>query len=142
MYSKFRRRTAIAAAEAWVNERLLTARMASTIFPAMANAVMMYAALGYPEDYPQRAIARRSVLRSFWWCTRRMSRLVVDLSETTFMDSTGLGVLVNGLRQTGRKHGKLVVGRPTERIMRPFEITGLHNHLPIVKTRAEALLAF
>ena len=71
-----------------------------------------------------------------------MSRLVVDLSETTFMDSTGLGVLVNGLRQTGRKQGKLVVVCPTERIMRPFEITGLHNHLPIVKTRDEALLAF
>ena len=71
-----------------------------------------------------------------------MSRLVVDLSETTFMDSTGLGVLVNGLRQTGRRHGKLVVVCPTERIMRPFEITGLHNHLPIVKSRDEALSAF
>ena len=70
------------------------------------------------------------------------SRLVVDLSETTFMDSTGLGVLVNGLRQAGRRDGKLVVVCPTERIMRPFEITGLHNHLPIVKTRDEAYLAF
>jgi anti-sigma B factor antagonist len=67
---------------------------------------------------------------------------VVDLSETTFMDSTGLGVLVNGVRQTGRRDGKLVVVCPTERIMRPFEITGLHNHLPIVKTRDEALAAF
>ncbi len=26
--------------------------------------------------------------------------------------------------------------------MRPFEITGLHNHLPIVKSRDEALSAF
>jgi len=28
------------------------------IYPAMANAVMMYDALGYPEDHPNRAIAR------------------------------------------------------------------------------------
>ena len=27
----------------------------------MANSVMMYAALGYPEDHPQRAIARKSI---------------------------------------------------------------------------------
>ncbi len=69
-------------------------------------------------------------------------RLVVDLSEVPFMDSTGLGVLVNGLRQLGRRNGKLVVVCPTERIKRPFEITGLHHHLPIVKSREEALLAF
>src|SRR5262249_20198784 len=31
------------------------------IFPAMANSVMMFDALGYPEDHPQRAIARRSI---------------------------------------------------------------------------------
>ena len=31
------------------------------IYPAMANAVMMYDALGYPPDHPDRAIARRAV---------------------------------------------------------------------------------
>ena len=61
MYSKFRRRTAIAAAEAWVNERLNGEDGLGAIFPAMANAVMMYAALGYPEDHPLRAVARLSV---------------------------------------------------------------------------------
>lgn len=70
-----------------------------------------------------------------------ISRLVVDLSETTFMDSTGLAVLVNGLRQLGRRNGKLVIVCPTERIMRPFQITGPHNHLSIVKSREQALLA-
>ena len=70
------------------------------------------------------------------------TRQVVDLSDTTFMDSTGLGVLVNGLRQILRRGGKLVVVCPTERVMRAFEVTGLDNHLPIVKSREEALLAF
>src|SRR6202008_3812420 len=31
------------------------------IYPAMANSVMMYDALGYPRDHPDRAIARKSV---------------------------------------------------------------------------------
>ena len=69
-------------------------------------------------------------------------RVVVDLSQTTFIDSTGLGVLVNGLRQVGRGGGELVVVCPTERILRPFKATGLHRHLSIAKSREEALLAF
>ena len=31
------------------------------IYPAMANSVMMYDALGYPPDHPHRAIARASI---------------------------------------------------------------------------------
>lgn len=53
--------SAMAKAEAFVDERLNGENGLGAIFPAMANAVMMYAALGYGEDYPQRAIARRSI---------------------------------------------------------------------------------
>ncbi len=52
---------AIDAAVAWVGERLNGEDGLGAIFPAMANSVMMYDVLGYPEDHPQRAIARRSV---------------------------------------------------------------------------------
>ncbi len=48
-------------AVAWVNERLNGENGLGAIFPAMANSVMMFAVLGYPEDHPQRAIARKSV---------------------------------------------------------------------------------
>jgi squalene-hopene/tetraprenyl-beta-curcumene cyclase len=48
-------------AVAWVNERLNGEDGLGAIFPAMANSVMMFAVLGYAEDHPQRAIARRSV---------------------------------------------------------------------------------
>ncbi len=54
-------RSAIAKAKTFVDERLNGEDGLGAIFPAMANAVMMYDALGYPEDYPQRAIARASV---------------------------------------------------------------------------------
>ncbi len=55
------RQRAIDAAVAWVSERLNGEDGLGAIFPAMANSVMMFDVLGYPEDHPQRAIARKSV---------------------------------------------------------------------------------
>jgi squalene-hopene/tetraprenyl-beta-curcumene cyclase len=55
------RQRAIARAIAWVNERLNGEDGLGAIFPAMANSVMMFDALGYPPDHPQRAIARTSI---------------------------------------------------------------------------------
>jgi squalene-hopene/tetraprenyl-beta-curcumene cyclase len=55
------RRRAIDRAVAWVGERLNGEDGLGAIFPAMANSVMMYSALGYPQDHPQRAIARKSI---------------------------------------------------------------------------------
>jgi squalene-hopene/tetraprenyl-beta-curcumene cyclase len=55
------RQRAVDAAIAWVGERLNGEDGLGAIFPAMANSVMMFAALGFPEDHPKRAIARKSV---------------------------------------------------------------------------------
>ena len=65
--------------------------------------------------------------------------LVVDLSRVTFLDSTGIGVLVDALRRLKTRQGRLVLVCPSERLLRPFEITGLTNYLGIVGTREEAL---
>ncbi len=55
------RKRAIDRAVVFVNERLNGEDGLGAIFPAMANSVMMFDALGYPEDHPQRAIARASI---------------------------------------------------------------------------------
>ena len=52
---------AIDAAVTWVSEHLNGEDGLGAIFPAMANSVMMFDVLGYPESDPQRAIARKSV---------------------------------------------------------------------------------
>src|SRR5689334_3073652 len=52
---------AIDRATAWVEERLNGEDGLGAIFPAMANSVMMYDALGVPESDSRRAIARKSV---------------------------------------------------------------------------------
>ena len=67
------------------------------------------------------------------------THVVVDLSLVTFLDSTGIGVLLNALRSLGRRKGRLVVVCPTKRVLRPFEVTGLVDRLSITGSREEAL---
>ena len=55
------RQRAVDRAVAWVSERLNGEDGLGAIFPAMANSVMMFDALGFPDNHPLRAIARRSV---------------------------------------------------------------------------------
>ena len=55
------RRKAIDKAVAFVKERLNGEDGLGAIFPAMANSVMMYDALGVPESDPDRTIARYSI---------------------------------------------------------------------------------
>ena len=61
LFPKRTRQRAIDSAVAWVSERLNGENGLGAIFPAMANSVMMFDVLGYPEDHPLRAIARKSV---------------------------------------------------------------------------------
>jgi squalene-hopene/tetraprenyl-beta-curcumene cyclase len=55
------RKKAIDACLAFVTTRLNGEDGLGAIYPAMANSVMMLDALGYAEDHPHRAIARKSV---------------------------------------------------------------------------------
>ena len=55
------RRRAIGAAEAFVTERLNGEEGLGAIYPAMANAVLMFDALGYPPDHPHLITARQSI---------------------------------------------------------------------------------
>jgi squalene-hopene/tetraprenyl-beta-curcumene cyclase len=61
LFPRHTRQRAIEAAVRFVDERLNGEDGLGAIFPAMANSVMMYDVLGYPEDHPNRAIARKSI---------------------------------------------------------------------------------
>src|SRR5271166_2784104 len=60
-FPAFTRRRAIDAARAFVTERLNGDDGLGAIYPAMANAVLMYDALGYPRDYPFVLQARQAI---------------------------------------------------------------------------------
>jgi squalene-hopene/tetraprenyl-beta-curcumene cyclase len=63
LWPKGLRKRAIDRCVAFVTERLNGEDGLGAIYPAMANSVMMFDALGYAEDHPDRAIARESVAR-------------------------------------------------------------------------------
>jgi anti-sigma B factor antagonist len=69
------------------------------------------------------------------------SHVVVDLSETTFIDSTTLGVLVGGVKRLRPNGGQLSLVCSDRNITKIFEITGLDRVFAIYPTRDEALQA-
>ncbi len=52
-------------------------------------------------------------------------RVIVDLEQVDFLDSTGLGVLVGGLKRLRTHDGDLQLVCTQHRILKVFEITGL-----------------
>jgi anti-sigma B factor antagonist len=65
--------------------------------------------------------------------------VVVDLSDTTFIDSTTLGVLVGGVKRLRAQEGRLSLVCSDRNITKIFEITGLDRVFTIYPTRDEAL---
>jgi len=61
LFPKKLRARAIESALAFTEERLNGEDGMGAIYPPMANIVMMYEALGKPEDFPPRAITRRGI---------------------------------------------------------------------------------
>ena len=66
-------------------------------------------------------------------------RVVVDLSEATFIDSTTLGVLVGGVKRLRPSGGSLALVCTDQNIQKIFEITGLDRVFPIHESREAAL---
>jgi anti-sigma B factor antagonist len=55
------------------------------------------------------------------------TRLVVDLADVVFIDSTGLSVLLNALRRVRRAGGAMTVVCTNPTVLRLFEITQLDS---------------
>lgn len=66
-------------------------------------------------------------------------RLVVDLQDVTFMDSTALGVLVGRLKLVRAHGGSLRLVSSQDRVLKVFAITGLDKVFQIFATVDEAV---
>ncbi len=69
------------------------------------------------------------------------SKVVVDLSRTTFIDSTTLGVLIGGVKRLRPGGGRLELVVTDHNIRKVFEITGLDRVFPLHEDRDAALTA-
>jgi len=69
-------------------------------------------------------------------------KFVVDLSETEFIDSTGLGTLIRCYKRIQEAGGRMKLSDLPPRIWKTFELTRLDKILPIYDTRQDALDSF
>jgi len=68
-------------------------------------------------------------------------QLVINMDKVEFLDSTGLGVLVGGLKRVRAHDGSLDLVCAQERILKIFKITGLTKVFGIHQTVNQAIAA-
>lgn len=69
----------------------------------------------------------------------RPAKLVIDLSEVPYMDSSGVATLVEAMQVTRRHGGHLVLCGMQEKVRSIFEIARLDMVFTIVQNQDEAL---
>lgn len=57
------------------------------------------------------------------------TRVVVDLADTGFIDSSGLGALIAGLKRARQAGGDLRIARPSEQVRMVLNLTNLDRVL-------------
>jgi len=65
--------------------------------------------------------------------------IVLDLSAVTFLDSTGLGVLITGLKRCRSADGDLVLVTAQPNVLKVLEITGLNDVFKVHDSVDDAL---
>ena len=69
-------------------------------------------------------------------------RVVVDLDNVPFMDSSGLGALMGGVRRLREAGGDLAISCTREQHLKLFNITGFGEGVSIAPTVEEAAKGF
>ncbi len=67
-------------------------------------------------------------------------RILVDLEAVEFIDSTGMGILVGGLKRARLANGELELVCTSRIVLRPLELTGLDQVFTIHARREIAAL--
>jgi anti-sigma B factor antagonist len=57
--------------------------------------------------------------------------IVLDLSELSFMDVTGLRAILDAARRARREHRRLVIANPLPHIVRLLELTAIDQSLEV-----------
>ena len=68
-------------------------------------------------------------------------RVVIDLTDCDFIDSTGLAAILHGADRLRRAAGELRIACPEGHLRDLLRLTAIDQSIPVVATRAEALAA-
>jgi anti-sigma B factor antagonist len=68
-----------------------------------------------------------------------VENLVINLEKVSYIDSTGLGILIGTLKRMKEREGKLYLIFSSQRLKRIFEITGLNKIFSIYESKEKLL---
>jgi anti-sigma B factor antagonist len=91
--------------------------------------------LGGELDLYNAQVVRKTLVEA---CTDGPRKVVVDLSEVEFIDSTALGVLIEARTRLPNRNGFLLAA-PRLETRRALEISGLDRHFAVHESVDEAL---
>jgi anti-anti-sigma factor len=74
--------------------------------------------------------------------THASPKLIIDLADVPYIDSYGLGVIVEALKQARRAGGDIRVCAPQSDVRTILDMAGLSNHIAIAPSRASALASW
>jgi anti-sigma B factor antagonist len=104
---------------------------------AVSDGDLAVLAIGGELDYEVSPQLRAHLVRAIKAGKRR---LVLDLSEVTFIDSTAIGVLAGVIARLDEAGGgSLAVVCTHEKVLQIFEITGLDSVITLHRSRDEAV---
>ncbi len=72
-------------------------------------------------------------------CARKPARLIIDLAEVGYMDSSGVGVLVHAFQKVKANGGQLRLIGMSARVRSIFEVTRLDKYFVICGSEQEAM---
>lgn len=67
------------------------------------------------------------------------ANLIVSMMKVEYIDSSGLGALVGGLKRSTENGGRIYIVCDNPQIRKVFEITGLEKVFPIYELEADAV---
>ena len=73
---------------------------------------------------------------------KRLRKLLLNLSELTQIDSSGVSIIVGTYVSLGRQGGALKLLRPRCRVLEVLTVFHLHNILPSFEEETQALASF
>lgn len=72
---------------------------------------------------------------------QRCPALALDLSGVPFIDSTGIAVLLEYLRDSAEFGGRFCIAAPTDHVRHVFEIVRLNESIPVFENIQDAIAA-
>lgn len=62
--------------------------------------------------------------------TQNFKQIIIDLSELTFMDSTGIGILLGRYKKMKMSNIPIFICNPSNQAEKIFKMTGLYDIMP------------